>query len=114
MAETPTSSWLAAPWRRAVGPLVAVALLLAPTAAAAATPKLTLSATTAAPGASVTVRGAGLPHRTRLRLQVDGSATGMPYVTTSSTGTFSVRMTVPKVASGTPGSRSRPRWRRSC
>ena len=94
------------PWPRALvaaitGMVLVNAYLLTPAAGAQLAPSLTLSPTSGAAGTSLTVRGFNFPRRQGGQLYWASSASGMPRVTTNGNGTFSVTLTVPRLAPGT-------------
>jgi hypothetical protein len=82
--------------------VVVVALSTIPLASTFATagPTLSLSATSGAAGAKVTAVGQGFSRKEQITLTWDGSAAGMPTVSTNGTGAFRASFKVPKSTVG--------------
>jgi Cellulase (glycosyl hydrolase family 5) len=89
----------------AVVTIIAIAGLLLPLVPFASTqaagPVLTLSPLSAPAGTKVGVTGSQFPVRTKIQLDWDSSATGMPTASVNGNGRFSTTFIVPKSATGT-------------
>jgi hypothetical protein len=68
--------------------------------AQASSPDLKLSSTSGYVGSKVALSGQGFANRQKGQILWDGSPTGMPTVRTSSTGEFSVSVTIPSSPAG--------------
>lgn len=98
-------------WLATLTALAVVALLVVPfRGALAGSPSLAVDPTTAQAGARVTISGSFLPLRTKLQLTIDGSAAGMPTVTSDRKGWFSIAVRLPALSVGrhTIGAASAP------
>jgi hypothetical protein len=80
--------------------LLGIAFLVVGGAAKAAVAPLVLSPSAAAAGTRVTATATGLPAKTSVQLQWDGSAIGMPKARTSGGGILDVKFVVPDDTAG--------------
>ena len=74
-------------------------ILISPDASAA-TPTLSATPAAAAPGTAVELTGSGFPPRSRVQVQWDGEAEGMPESVASGGGRFSATLIVPDASPG--------------